>query len=265
MPRSDTGAPLSLYAYPSDNVAGSAASVTSATEYAPYEALRLVDTNPGRPYKSSTDAATVVFTFSSPVALKAIAACNHNLAGRTGTLTNNNGLSSVSLVFPSNDADGLCVNAWARFDDQSASVRSATVWTLTIPSGALNPAIGEILLLTEIREFRFRWGLKFKPRHLVSKPGTTFGGRHLKYDKQIRIWEFIGMVSLAEDEDSIRDLAISAKGIYHHWFFAPDEDVNEWWFVEWEEDAWETVIANVELRDMPVRGREVSSGPPLFA
>lgn len=263
MARSDTGAPLSLYAFPDDNVAPSAA-VTCATENPLYTAAMLVDLKPGKPFKSTLATATIVFTFGSPTAIKAIAIINHNLAGRTLTLTNNNGLSSVSIPIDANDHDAICLNAWKRFDDQSASVRTATVWTLTVPTGSANAAIGEVLLLVDIQEFDLLWGLRQKPRRPMARPGTTFGGTLLKYRKRIRVREIRGQVNLAEDDTALRRLESGANGDYHPFFFVWDEDVNDCMMVQFEPDTFEFGPTDVGISEKPIRFLEVSSGPPLF-
>lgn len=256
--------PLPLFAMPRDNIASDVASVTCATADADYPAANLVDLKPAKPFKSTTTGAVIVFTFGSARALKAIVAVNHNLAGITATLTNNNGLTPVSLVFPANGGDNNCRNAWARFDSQAAGVRSATVWTLTIAGAAANVAIGEILLLTDIRDFDLVWGLKVKPRHKQSRPGQTFGGTHLKYDKRILIREMSGQVNLKEDEAILRQLEAESKGGYRFFTFIEDEAENDPILMELDLDTFEYANTNPGIAEMPIRATETSSGPPLF-
>lgn len=253
----------SRIARPGDNVAPDATvSLTSGTANALYPVTNLVNRDPAKPFKATGTSCTIRFTWSGDRVLVGIAIINHNLGGLTLTLTNAAGLNQ-SVPIAANGADLLCVNAPFDFSGLAAGVRTDDIWDLAISGAATPVAIGEIQMLTALRDPRWNWGLKFEPERLIVSPGKTWGGARLKYDKRILLRKGMALVEYQSEEAMFRLLEQQAKGSYHNWLLIPDRDVNDCALVELVAFSWQPISQG--QTNIPINVIEVSSGPPLFA
>lgn len=253
-----------LYALPTDDISpGAQWSVVGGVENAEYTASHLGNRNPAKPAKLTGTSGTWRATVGSSV-LIGVALINHNFAGATVSITSGSGLN-LSIPIPANGSDGLCKNPWLDVTTASLAQRTSTTFNIVITGGLLGPlALGEVVLLTALRELNLKFGAKYTPTRLLTRH-RTWGGTHLQYDKKIRVRKANGMLELRDDEAAIRLLEEASIGGYHPFFFVPDEDVNDAWYVQHVPGAFSYAYDNVEITTMPFEVQEVSSGPPLYA
>jgi hypothetical protein len=266
-----------LYSRPGDNVAQDATPTLATGTVAGGSAIANInDLRPGKATRLTGTSGTFRFTFGAPVELVAMAICNHNLAGASVALTNSGGGGGiVGLPVPvaANGSDDQCVNPWLSFDGSVtghpvylAAARTSSVWDVAITGALLgNVAVGEILLLTALRDLRWMWGVKFWPGRYIVSPGTTFGESHLRYNKRIRRRRFSGTVQLQTEEQAMRLLEAEAQGEYHGWLLVPKVGDNDCQFVQFNPGSFSFSPKSIGSTDMTIEGTEVSSGPPLFA
>lgn len=258
------------YARAGDNVAPDATPTLTSGSVAAGSALaNVVDRNPAKALRLAGTSGTIRFTFGAGVELVGIAIVNHNLVGATVTLTNNGGgggISGQAIAIAANGLDAQCTNAILDFTLlYSATQRTATQWDVAISGAALgNVAIGEILLLTAIRDLRWMWGVTVRPTRAIVTPGTTFGESHLRYNKRIRRRRFSGKLQLQSEEAGMRLLEEEAQGEYFAWLLWPDIAVNDCWLVQFEPGSFQWAGRSIGSTEIPIEGSEVSSGPPLF-
>lgn len=258
------------YARAGDNVAPDATvSLVSGAVLAGSALANLTDRNPAKALRLTGTSGTIRFTFGASVELVAVAIINHNLAGATVTLSNNGGgggIASQAVAIAANGLDDQCVNAILDFSAlYTQTQRTATQWDVAITGAVLgNVAIGEIWLLSALRDLRWIWGVTFTPTRAIVSPGTTFGESHLRYNKRIRRRRFSGRLQLQTEEAALRLLEAEAQGEYHAWLLWPDISVNDCWLVQFDPGTFRWVPRSIGSTEMPIEGAEVSSGPPLF-
>lgn len=254
------------YARPNDNVSPNATwTVQSGSAAASgYPASNVGNRNPAKPFKSVGTSTTLRATFGSNQVLVAVAIINHNLAGASSVvLTSGAGLNQT-VTIPANDSDGQCLNPFLDFSSAALAQRTSTTFDLAITTNALgNVAIGEILLLTALRDLRWMWGLKFQPGRAVVRH-RTFGGSLLAYDKKIRVRRASGRVQLQSEETAMRLLETEGRGEVYPWLLIPVRTVNDCWFVQFVPGSFAYMPRSLGSTELVIEAEEVSSGPPLF-
>lgn len=260
--------PGCLYATPADNVVQSATpSLTVGTANAAFPLTNIDDIDPGVVFKATTGTATIRFTFGGATVLVAIAMFNHNLHGLTPTWTNNGGMATQNFPVPTVPEDLLGINPW--LDLRGVAGTSATQWNLVI-SGAPNAvAIGDIALLTALRDLKVPWQYKHKEHHPTIIHRTEKEKR-LIFPHSVRTRMFSGEAIRFEDRAAVRSLRRSAQGAYKPWVFIPDSAVNDALLVQFaDDDTGEETYEYVDparttgIVRMPVSLEEVQSGLAL--
>jgi hypothetical protein len=260
--------PGPLYGTPVDNVTAVATpSLTTGAADAAFPLTNIDDLDPGVVFKGTSGTITIRFTFGVAQLLAAIALINHNLHGMTLTVTNNAGMASQNLVVPAVPEDGLSKNPW--LDLRAVSSTTATQWNIAISGAASNVAIGEIVLLSALRELNIRWDYSYKELHPAVQHRTEYGKR-LQYGLGVRTRLFSGEALLYQDRNAIRTLRRAAKGTLLPWLFIPDEDENDALLAQFadgddgsEEYQWVHPDLSGGIVDMPVAVEEVQSGLAL--
>lgn len=254
----------SKYTRPSDNVSPNATwSVVSGTAATGYPAANVADLNPAKPFKATGTSVTLRATFGSAQVLKGVALANHNGAGATTRkITSGSGLDQTIAIEA--NSGGQCVNPILDFSSASSGQRTSTTFDIELSGGVLgNIAIGEIVLLTELRDLPWSWGVRTKPQRLVKRQ-TTFGGTLLQYNKRVLVHRFSAEIELADDEAALRLLEMESQGEVFPWVLWPDTSVNRCHLVQFEPGTFEWVHAMPGFTTIPVEAVELSMGPPLF-
>lgn len=255
---------LVAYARPSDDVSPSAAwTLTAGTPDSANPVTTLGNRRPEKPFKAGSTSATARATFGAPVTLVAIAILNHNLAGAASVvLTSGDGLS-VSLTVPAN-VGGQSVHFLTDLTAEPVLERTSTTFDLAVTTNALgNVAIGEVLLLTAVRDLWVSWGQTLQPDRLVVDQ-RTFGATSLLYNKRILSHRFTGTVEPAEYEAEMRTLEAEAEGPVHPWLLWPDVTTSRCHYVKFGAGTFKVTRQAPGLSPIPFDLVEVSPGPPLF-
>lgn len=147
---------LPLVCYHADILSyGATWSLTSGSADSAYPLTNLNSVYAHKVSKTTGTSATYRGTIAS-TAIQGIVIVHCNLAGLTLTVTNNGGMASQSLVIPSAPPEGnLQLSGWV---DLRSVTTAGTQWNVAISGAAANIAIGKILLIASLREFRIRWG-----------------------------------------------------------------------------------------------------------
>jgi hypothetical protein len=255
----------SAYARPGDDVAPNATwSVTSGAAATGYPASQVGNRNPAKPFKATGTSATIRATFGSAQVLVGVALINHNLAGAASVvITSGAGLNQVIPVAA--NAGGQCTHAILDFSAASSGQRTSTTFDIAVTTGVLgNVAIGEVLLLTAIRDLSWLWGLTVRIKRLVRRAGTTFGATDLQYNKRVRIRVIAAKTDAQTVEAEMRTLEEEAQGEVFPWLIWYDRTVNEAFYVKFQPGAFSWTPQSTGFTDIPIEAEELSSGPPLF-
>ena len=258
-------ASASAYARPGDDVAPNATwSVTSGAAASGYPASNLGNRNPAKPFKATGTSVTVRATFGAAQTLVGVALINHNLAGAASVaIQSGTGLNQAIAVAA--NSGGQCTNPVLDFSSASSGQRTSTTFDIVISTGVLgNIAIGEVLLLTSIRDLAWLWGLTFRPKRVVKRAGKTAGGTALQYNKRIRVRIVSAKVDAQTEEAAMRTLEEESQGEVFPWFLWPDRTVNEALYVMFAPGTFGWTPTSLGFTDMPLELEEVASGPPLF-
>lgn len=255
---------IQAYTRPSDDVAPDATwSLTAGTAETGYPPSYVGNRNPAKPFKAAGTSATLRATFGASQVLVGVAIINHNWAGASSVvITSGSGLNEAITV-PAN-VGGQCVDCILDFSAELLAQRTSTTFDIAVSTGVLgNVAIGEILLLTAIRDLRWSWGLKVKPKRYVVKH-PTFGMSALKYDKRVLVHEVTAMVDLQTEEADMLALEAEAKGEILPWLVWPKTTENRVHYVQFRPDTFERLFQSEGITQMPIHADEISKGPPLF-
>ncbi len=254
------------YALPSDDVAGTASSVTASAEDPEYPAENLVaPTNtghlnlPSRPAKLVSTSGFWDITLPAPATVVAAALIYHNLdAGLDVTLEPSGG-TPVSFVIPTHPEDGWPISPWIEVD------QTATVWRLAInEANSLDVDVGRLLLVTSLRQLDtdVRWGVEEAEDFGLIEHATELGVETI-YDLPGKRRSFAGEIKVRDYEaPSLISLARSARGRIQPWLLIPDEDVNDAWLVRFVESRWSRIRETVNFNTFPFRVQELSRGLP---
>lgn len=251
------------YARPGDDIAPDATwSVTSGAADAAYPVANVANRNPAKPFKATGTSATIRATYGASQVLVGVALINHNLAGATVSITSGAGLSEAVAIGA--NSGGQCTPAFLDFSTALLAQRTSTTFNLVISGGALgNIAIGEVLLLTAIRDLTWIWGLTIRPKRLIQRQ-TTFGGTHLQYNKRVRVHVISAQTDLQSEEAAMRTLEEEAQGELLPWLIIPARAVNACYYVQFVPGTFAWTPQSDGFTDIPIEAEEVSAGPPLF-
>lgn len=255
---------LPLYARPSDNVAPNATvTVTAGAENAEFPAAFLVDLRPDKPAKLTGTSGTYRFTFSGNQILEGVVIAGHNLAGAVVTLTCAAGVNQV-IAIPAN-VGGQPVTAWIDLRESfTEAQRTDDIWDLAITGASAAIGIGEVLLLTNLRELDWIWGPTITPEYDTVQH-RTFGRARILYDKRILVHRMRGQVNLEADYSDLRALHAEARGPVNVFVIIPDEDTNEAFLMAFTPTGFSWSPTDPGITQMPMELEQVSNGPPLFA
>lgn len=259
------------YALPSDDLAALASGVTASDEEPEYPATNLIaPTNtghlnlPSRPAKLSTTSGSWSLTFASPIAVKAVALIYHNLdAGLDVTIEGGGGAFSSAIPIPAkpNADDDWTLSPWVEFD----SPQTYDAWELSInAANSQNAQIGRLLLLGDLRQIEtdVRWGVEEQQTRTIIEQPTELGIETIfdMYDARRR---FNGDFGVRDDETAaLVTLYRSARIRVLPWLLIPDENVNDAWFVRFDEPMYSRTRENLNFNRIPYRVRELSRGLP---
>lgn len=261
------------YALPSDDVAGTASSVTASAEDTDYPAENLCPpTNtghlnlPSRPAKLTSTSGTFTVTFDAPVTIGAMALIYHDLdAGLDVTLEPDGG-TPIAITIPPHvegGQEGLTpetVNAWAEFDPQTSDT-----WVLSInEANSLNVVIGRLMLFEALRQLEtdVAYGVQEVEEFGRIEHATELGVETL-YDLPGRRRKYMGELKLRDSEaPSLVSLGRSARGRIQPWLLVPDEDVNDCCLVRFIEPAWSRTRETINFNTFPFQVQELSRGLP---
>lgn len=254
----------SAYCRPGDDVAPNATwSIVSGTADAAYPESNVANRNPAVPFKATGTSATIRATFGASQVLVGVALINHNLAGATVSITSGSGLSQ-SIPIAANSG-GQCTNAILDFSAASLGQRTSTQFNIVVSGAVLgNVAIGEVLLLTAIRDLEWLWGLRVQPKRLYVRAGKTFGATDLQYNKRIRIRVVSAQTEAQAVEAEMRTLEEEAQGEGFPWVIWYERAVNECLYVKFAPGTFSWSPQSTGFTQIPIEAEEVSSGPPLF-
>ena len=258
-----------LLQYPSDNIAGSYATVgvNTGTEDPDYPAAYLVDGRPGRPAKLTTNAGSWVFDFGAAQAVEMVALGPHNLSAATleGNATNDWGSPafSASLTIPNATADGHSVNVWRDLAALGSPVPSYQFWRLVV-SGPVPCAVGELWLGSTLRQTDRGYALGFtiEETQPTIAHETEFliplvyvlGSRQRRLSLTFRC--------RAAGALALREWYRAMQGPGRTGLFVPDASVNDAWWVRHAGDYAEQV-PYPEARDVSMTLVEHATGVPL--
>lgn len=268
---------IGRYALPSDDLAGSATTVevgggSPSQEDAEYPAENLIaPTNtghlnlPSRPAKLTTTSGYWELTFDAPITVRGVGLIYHNLdAGLDVTIEAGSGspLSfSQAITIPTHWENGWPPSPWVEF----ASAQTHSVWRLSI-NGDNSEAVmvGRLLLLAQIRDLEndVRWGVE-EVEEQGQVEHMTEGGVETLYELWGPRRSFMGELALMDDTASeLITLYRTARNRIQPWLLIPDEDVNDAWFVRFQEPQWSRTREMIEHNIFPFRVKELSRGLP---
>lgn len=253
------------YALPSDDLAGTAITIVASAEDAGYPATNLVAPTatghlnlPSRPAKLTTTTGTFDLTFSGAISVVAAAVIYHNLDSDVNVTLVAGGSIAIPIPVRPNAGDDWTLSPWVEFNAVSSST-----WQLSINSANDNPVqVGRLLLLSTLRQLEtdVRYGGEEQEGRLFLAQPTEVGIETL-YDLFDVRRAFNGQFGFQQSEtDALRALWRSARNRILPWLLIPDENVNDAWFVRFEDDAFSRVQETVGFQTHPFRVRELSRG-----
>lgn len=269
------------YALPSDDVAQLAVAVEASAEDLGYRASNLIGpsntghyTRPARPSKLTTYEGWWELVLPDPMAVVAAILVNHNLdpdldvtiEGGSGSPLSFS--QAIDIPARPSTSDDWTINPIARFDSPQAH----NIWRLSINApNSQFPQIGRILLLSTLRELetdvRFgeeeqedRWQIVQRTEADVELLTDMFNVRR----------RFSGEFGFREAEtNALQALWRDARNRILPWVLIPDVDVNDVWYVRFEDLAFSRVRdtigqggADKFFNTHPFRVKEVSRGLP---
>lgn len=255
------------YALPSDDLAGTATTVVASAEDTGYPALNLIAPSntghlnlPSRPAKLTTTSGYWDLTFAAPIDVVAAALVYHNFDSGLSGVELDHGAGTIPIPIPTKpgDDDDWTLSPWVAFN----TVSSAT-WRLNV-GGTNSQAVqvGRLLLLGTLRQLEtdVRYGGEDQEGRLFLAQPTEVGIETL-YDLFDVRRAFNGQFGFRQTEtDALRALWRSARNRIQPWLLIPDEDVNDAWFVRFEDDAYSRTAETIGFNTHPFRVRELSRG-----
>jgi len=271
-PTLSPGAAFGRYALPTDDLAGTA-TVSASAEDGEYPASNLVaPTNtghlnlPSRPAKLTTTSGYWDLIFPDPIAVVGAALIYHNFdEGLDVTLEAGAGspLSfSQDLIIPAPMENGWTISPWVLFP---GGVETHDIWRLSVNAANSQPAqVGRLLLLGALRDLEndVRWGVVEEEEQGQIEHATEAGVETL-YELFGPRRAFSGELALQHAEASaLITLYRTARNRILPWLLIPDEDVNDAWFVRFQEPRWSRTREMIQHNIFPFRVQELSRGLP---
>lgn len=259
------------YAKPSDDLASTASSVTVSggspgdedEEYPKENIFAPTNTGhlnlPSRPAKLLTTTGWWELTFAGAITVRAVAVIYHNFdEGLDVSL--DIGSLSIPIPIPAHHEDGWPVSPWVEFDAETS-----TTFRLSINgTNSLPLQVGRLLLLGELRQLAsdVRWGVEEQEEHGLIEHRTQLGVETV-YDLGGKRRRFSGEFAMeGSPTNELITLLRTTRSRIQPWLLIPDEDVNDAWFVRFEESSWSRVREWPNYNIMPFRVRELSRGVP---
>jgi len=260
------------YALPSDDLAGGASSVTASDEDTEYPATNLIAPSntghlnlPSRPAKLSATSGSWTLEFSSAIAVIAAAVIYHNFdEGLDVTLEGGGGAFSIPMPIPAKpggDDDDWTLSPWVAF----GGTQTYDEWTLSVnEANSINPQVGRLLLLGALRQIEtdVRCGVDEQEERTIIEQPTELGVETVTDMFNMRR-RFAGEFGVRDAE--VADLVAlwrSARLRVLPWLLIPDEDINDAWFVRFDDPASSRTRENLNFSRIPYRVRELSRGLP---
>lgn len=266
---------VSRYARFADLV-GAGATITAAagTIDATYGLGFLHDRNPARPCKFTTGAAArLVWDFGAAQRIDAIVLPAHNLAAGAAVKFQGNASDAwgsptvdAAITIPALPADGVPVSCWRNLTTATGYTASGfRYWSLSIPAQAVAPALGEVVLVSNLRRWTRgpRWGAVRTDVRRVNVGETEYGVRHV-YDLGVRERR-IDLAWLTTDAgvEDVRSVVAGARGPLYPWVLVLDESANEALYVTADAAELADTWAGPGLHDLKLTAREVARGLAL--
>lgn len=259
------------YALPSDDLAQTATSVTPSAEMDGYPGLNLVGYTasghlnlPSRPAKLDATSGYFDLAFGSAITVRAAALIYHNLdAGLNVTIVGGGGAFTQAITIPAkpDPDDDWTISPWVEF----ASAQTYNTWRLSInAANSEDVRVGRLLLLGQLRQLDtdVRYGGELAEDRLILKDQTVLGIENI-YDMYGVRRRFAGEFGFRDSETAdLLALWRSARTRVLPWLLIPDEDVNDAWFVRFEDDAYSRTMETIGFNSHPYRVREVARGMP---
>jgi len=271
-PTLSPGAAFGKYALPTDDVAAEAASVVGSAEDSEYPAENLVaPTNtghlnlPSRPAKLTTTSGYWDLEFNDPITVVGVALIYTNFdSGLDVTIEAGTGspLTFSQAVPVGNDWENDWMpNPFVLFD----SPETHTHWRLSINEANTYPVqVGRLLLLTDIRDLEndVRWGV-VEDEEQGQIEHATEARVELLYELFGPRRSFVGELALMNDTSSeLITLYRTARNRILPWLLIPDIDINDAWFVRFQEPKWSRTREMIQHNIFPFRVTELSRGLP---
>jgi len=233
--------------------AGSANSVYPVTD------LGLLLPFSPKPFKATSGTCTPRLTTGSAVTGVGVAIAGHNLAGVTVTITNGAGLSTT-LTLPANTLDGLWTNGFKSL--AGLSNPSSTQWNFAISGASANVAINKILLLTNLRTWNVRWGVKAGLHYPSDVVMTELGAKHV-YEQGVRSRPVIGTMNQEADREAMEQLFADARGESRVWGAVLDDSVNDCHILRFTKDTFIPERRTPGTVTMTIEAEELGLGQAL--
>lgn len=264
-----------LYARPSDNVAPLATAVTASAGDAGYPAANLVDQDPAKPAKLTTTSGNWVFNL--PVGSRrvdVVALIHHNLTAGLEVRIQGNTTDSWSspsfnqlITIPAYHEDGFSVCPFLDLTGLSGYTTGGfQFWRVAvIGTNAANVAIGEVVLASLKRqlEVNLHWGAEDHDEHPTIEHRTSHGVVRT-YDLGCKVRRLKGEVETSDAGlASLRSLHRDARGRVKPFVMVPDPDVNDAWFVRFDDTRFGRSMVFVDRSHVLVGFEELSRGLPL--
>lgn len=258
------------YALPSDDLAGTASSVTASAEDSEYPATNLIaPTNtghlnlPSRPAKLSTTSGSWSLTFDSPIAVVAAALIYHNFDEGLDVTLDAGGGFSIPIPIPAKPAEGddWTLSPWVTF----GGTQTDDAWVLNVnAANSQNAQVGRLLLLGALRQIEtdVRWGGEEQEERTIIAQATELGVETIfdLYNVRRRLAGEFGY----RDPEAAELLTLwrTARIRVLPWLLIPDDTINDAWFVRFDDVATSRVRETINFNRIPFRVREVSRGLP---
>ena len=258
-----------IYTHPEDNVAPDASwAIASGLGDGAYPVANLTDGIYAKPAKAASGTAiTFEANFGSPDQSIEIVAFGgqHNLAGASVKVDNDQGMTQQTLVIPANRADGQSVCPW--LDLSGVANHAGSIWTFTITGAAAPPAVGEIALYTTKRSLPDNplYGFSDEEVHGLIEHATDYGWVKPPYDLGFTTRTLTGLEVLGTVANiaTIRDWHRACYGRVKSCLIVLDPAVNDARFVRFVESKWVHVLRYPDLHTTSFSLEEVARGPVL--
>lgn len=260
------------YALPSYDLAGRATSVTASSEADGYPPEYLIATDstghlnlPSRPAKLDDTTGYFDLQFAAPITVRAVAVIYPNFDGELGGVYISAGggafIQSIPVPALPQTGDDWRFSPWIEL----SSAQTYDNWRLTISSAnSQNVQVGRLLLLGQLRQMEtdVRYGGTDEEERTLIEQATYFGVETV-FDMYNVRRRFTGEFGFRDAETAdLLALWRSARNRVQPWLLIPDEDVNDAWFVRFDDVMYARTRQTIGFNTHPFRVREVSRGMP---